>query len=115
MAFLPDTQATPETSDKLSVSEYIAIGICSILLGLIYVASIFLYINLRKRNKDASPKSDNHSMNEAEEGVIKSNPLLSINSPFKPADVTYSDSSSSDTDITPDVIPNHDNRKKTVS
>ncbi|CAH0401265.1 unnamed protein product [Chilo suppressalis] len=38
----------------LSVTEYVAIGLSSLLLGLIYVASVFLYLHIRKRRKAGS-------------------------------------------------------------
>lgn len=40
---------TSKNTDGLSTKEYIAIGACSVLLGLIYVASVFLYIHVKKR------------------------------------------------------------------
>lgn len=68
--------------DGLSTIEYVTIGISSLLLGLIYVASVFLYVHLRKRkkeydghervedddggvNKDRRIKSGNHSNNNS--------------------------------------------------
>ncbi|CAG9764282.1 unnamed protein product [Ceutorhynchus assimilis] len=101
-----------ETSegDRLSVSEYIAIGICSVLLGLIYVASIFLYLHLRKRNSARALEKgrDNNSIAAVEEGIIKNNPLLSLTHHFGPSESAYSDTNSSDTEIAPDLIQNHD-------
>ncbi|KAJ8931278.1 hypothetical protein NQ314_015845 [Rhamnusium bicolor] len=120
VAFVPDAHAATSTSESehLSVSEYVAIGICSILLGLIYVASVFLYLHLRKRNNSSSSDKsglDNQSLGTAEEGIVKSNPLLSMSSHFPTTDSTYSDTNSSDTEATPDIIQHHDDRKKHVS
>lgn len=119
MAFVPDAHSSSTSSDgdHLSVSEYIAIGVCSILLGLIYVASVFLYIHLKKRNSlESSHKNglDSQSLGAVEEGLVKNNPLLSISSHFPPTDSAYSDTNSSDTDVTPDIIQHHDDRKKHV-
>ncbi|XP_047000526.1 uncharacterized protein LOC124616267 [Schistocerca americana] len=67
----------------LSASEYVAIGVCSLLLGLVYVASVLLYLHAR-RGGGGSSKSGSSS---AELGlgaaeplepppVVKRNPLL---------------------------------------
>lgn len=104
-------------SDHLSVSEYVAIGICSVLLGLIYVASVFFYLHLKKRNSSSNEKKstvNNKSLTAAEEGIIKNNPLLSISAHFPPPDNLYSDTNSSDTDAAPDIIQQHDNRKRNM-
>lgn len=126
MAFLPDTHSSlsASTTDHLSVSEYVAIGISSILLGLIYVASVFFYLHIRRRN--AEPKSgsgssivDSKTLATAEEGIVKNNPLLSISSHFStPDNNNYSDTNSSDTDAGPDIIQHHHDvheRKKHVN
>lgn len=62
VAFSLEAHSDSEDSDgdSLSISEYVAIGICSVLLGLIYVASIFLYLHLKKRN--SSKNSDKGSI-----------------------------------------------------
>ncbi|KAG6452005.1 uncharacterized protein LOC115444741 [Manduca sexta] len=96
------------TASGLSVTEYVAIGISSLLLGLIYVASVFLFLHLRKRRKATSDggssrklqglkKRDGSLITERDivrvnnerlqilpnnmrqdDGIIKSNPLLNI-------------------------------------
>ncbi|KAJ8944956.1 hypothetical protein NQ318_013104 [Aromia moschata] len=115
VAFVSDPHGdkAPSESEHLSVSEYVAIGICSVLLGLIYVASVFLYLHLRKRNIARSDRAglESQSLGTAEEGVVKSNPLLAI-SHFAPVDSAYSDTNSSDNEATPDIIQHHDDRKK---
>lgn len=116
--FSPDAHASGTIiSGGLSVSEYIAIGICSILLGLIYVASVFLYLHLRRRRKKGSECKDVERRDEQnlspEEGVIKNNPLLGLGRHFSGPENSYSDSGSSDNDITPDILQHHeDGRKK---
>lgn len=109
--FSPDARSSDDTSAAgLTVSEYVAIGISSILLGLIYVASVFLYLHIkRKRGKnEVSPeapaknsgklkkehlkvideiKNDRgslvrNSIDTNEDGVIKNNPLLGIGRHF---------------------------------
>lgn len=96
-----------ETSNTtgLTVSEYVAIGISSLLLGLIYVASVFLYLHLKKRRKAACEESalkklkglkkpdgtiitehdiiriNNEripSLPNQDDGIIKKNPLLNV-------------------------------------
>lgn len=43
------------SSDGLSTREYIVISACTVLLGLIYVASVFLYLHVKKRkSRDSS-------------------------------------------------------------
>ncbi|XP_019881565.2 uncharacterized protein LOC109609353 [Aethina tumida] len=117
VAFFPDAHAASNSeSSHLSLSEYVAIGICSILLGLIYVASVFLYLHLKKRHasKNDVIDPDSQSLAAAEEGVVKNNPLLSMVAHFAPPDNIYSDSTSSDTDATPDILQNHDEKMKNM-
>lgn len=102
----------------MSVSEYIAIGICSVLLGLIYVASVFLYLHIRKRRGEGNKscaKRNGQTLTSTEEGVVKSNPLLGLGRHFAGVDHSYSDSNSSDTEVTaPDVLQGYEERKKNV-
>ncbi|KAB0799787.1 hypothetical protein PPYR_07667 [Photinus pyralis] len=118
VVFSADAQASEDSSNsRLSVTEYIAIGVCSILLGLIYVASVFLYLHIRRQRKGAgnSKNQGNHpGVTPVEEGIIKSNPLLGLNRHFTGVDSSYSDSGSSDTDVTPDLVQNHYDRKKNI-
>lgn len=116
--FAPDAHASnSDTSAGLTVSEYIAIGICSILLGLIYVASVFLYLHIRRRRRKEGlekdlEKIDEQSLAPGEEGIVKNNPLLSLGRHFTGPDTAFSDSGSSD-DLTPDILQHQDdNRKK---
>lgn len=112
VAFSSDPHSSSGNSNRLSVSEYVAIGTCSVLLGLIYVASVFLYVHLKKRNKESSRKSEDKNLTSAEEGVVKNNPLLSMTGHFQP-DAIYSDSTSSDPEA--DLIQHSDDKKtKTV-
>lgn len=102
----------------MSLSEYVAIGVCSVLLGLIYVASVLLYLHLRKRRKEnhaENARRETQTLTSAEEGIIKNNPLLGLGRHFSLPDNTFSDSGSSDTDVTPDIISHHEERKKNVS
>ncbi|CAK1584547.1 unnamed protein product [Parnassius mnemosyne] len=56
--FAPNAQTSGASSTSgLTVTEYVIIGISSLILGLIYVASVFLYLHIRKRRKTASDKS----------------------------------------------------------
>lgn len=54
------TSSTLATMDGLSAKEYILIAVCSLILGLIYVASVFLYIHV-KRYKTRNSGNDNDS------------------------------------------------------
>ncbi|XP_045777265.1 uncharacterized protein LOC123875468 isoform X3 [Maniola jurtina] len=105
---------TSETSSTsgLSVTEYIAIGISSLLLGLIYVASVFLYLHIKRRRKASAEdnalrklkvlrKKDGTAITEhdiirinnervqslanalgQDDGVVKKNPLLNVGRQF---------------------------------
>ncbi|KAJ2948515.1 hypothetical protein O0L34_g7766 [Tuta absoluta] len=111
--FAPNAHTAEATSTTgLSVTEYVAIGISSLLLGLIYVASVFLYLHIRKRRKAASEegndrrlkglkKKDGTAITERDiirinnervqslpnalgqdDGIVKKNPLLSLGRQF---------------------------------
>uniref|UniRef100_A0A1B0GKH4 Putative conserved plasma membrane protein n=1 Tax=Lutzomyia longipalpis TaxID=7200 RepID=A0A1B0GKH4_LUTLO len=70
--------STASNSEGLTTREYVVIGLCSLLLGLIYVASVFLYLHMKKRkNQSPSGSVSGHT--------VKNNEL-----PFPPNDqVTY--------------------------
>ncbi|KAF7277865.1 hypothetical protein GWI33_009119 [Rhynchophorus ferrugineus] len=112
VAFSLEAHSTPEhrDGDSLSVSEYVAIGISSVLLGLIYVASVFLYLHLKKRSSSKTTDQSQSDTNIAamEEGIVKNNPLLSITHHFGLSENAYSDSTNSDNDIPPDLIKHHE-------
>lgn len=58
VSFQSETQTTASTvTAGLSTKEYIAIAICSLLLGLIYVASVFLYLHVKKRKSRATAEA----------------------------------------------------------
>ncbi|CAH2264332.1 uncharacterized protein LOC120633227 [Pararge aegeria] len=111
--FAPNAHTSgTSTTSGLSVTEYIAIGISSLLLGLIYVASVFLYLHIKKRRKAARGdkalrklkvlrKKDGTAITEhdiirinnervqslanalgQDDGVIKKNPLLNVGRQF---------------------------------
>ncbi|KAL3286922.1 hypothetical protein HHI36_001407 [Cryptolaemus montrouzieri] len=106
VSFISNAQTVSGETDSLSVSEYVAIGICSVLLGLIYVASVFLYLHIRKRNRLKSGNKSNNNLNQdphalAEEGIVKSNPLLGLSAHFQPPD---SEGTLSDNDIQSDIL-----------
>lgn len=88
-------------TNGLSLSEYVAIGICSVLLGFIYVASVMLYLHIRKRRRGSSTSDDNSdkkNLSAIEEGIVKSNPLLGLGKHFSASDISFVDSASSDTE-----------------
>ncbi|XP_062544650.1 uncharacterized protein LOC134211611 [Armigeres subalbatus] len=47
-----------ESQSGLSTKEYIVIAICSLCLGLIYIASVFLYIHMKKRKRNSGDDDD---------------------------------------------------------
>ncbi|XP_021182168.3 uncharacterized protein Sha [Helicoverpa armigera] len=138
--FAPNAQTSGSSSSAgLSVSEYVAIGISSLLLGLIYVASVFLFLHIRKRRKAMSDEDGNRRKgvikkdgsiiterdivrvnNERiqalpnamgqDDGVIKKNPLLNINRQHHENKNFTSDSSNvSDSDEFCDSARSEDN------
>jgi len=69
----------------LTISELIAVAICSVLLGLMYVASILLYLHVRKGRPKGRATGDieayknplmSNGMVVGEDGLVKNNPLL---------------------------------------
>lgn len=69
VSFQSETHATAATTTVgLTTKEYIAIAICSLLLGLIYVASVFLYLHVKKRKSrnstNASPVNTTSMKND---------------------------------------------------
>ncbi|XP_072942466.1 uncharacterized protein [Epargyreus clarus] len=127
--FAPDAQTSGASNTSgLTVTEYIAIGISSLLLGLIYVASVFLYLHIRKRRRMASEegtvrrikkikKKDGTAITERDiirinnervqslpsigqdDGVIKKNPLLTVGRQFHESKTSFpSDSGSNMSD-----------------
>lgn len=123
--FSPNAHTSDTVSTSgLSVSEYVAIGISSLLLGLIYVASVFLFLHIRKRRQAASEGSDSRGLrglkkkdgstiterdivrvnNERmqtisniimhDDAVVKKNPFLVINRQYPEAKIFASDSDS---------------------
>jgi hypothetical protein len=116
-SFAADTHATDGDGRGLSVTEYIAIGVCSILLGLIYVASVFLYLHMRRRRRE---KQRDHCdgqpvhLSGPDEGVVKSNPLLATKRHPLETGSYLSDSGSccSDTDAASDIVPTSDDSNR---
>lgn len=60
------------------MTEYAAIGLSSVLLALIYVASVSLYLHSRKSKNRQAEKPEGGLTNGRDGiGVVKSNPLMS--------------------------------------
>ncbi|GLV42232.1 shavenoid [Carabus blaptoides fortunei] len=120
VVFSPDAQAS-DTSPVggLTVSEYIAIGICSVLLGLIYVSSVFLYLHIRRRKRKEGLEKEvegrDDDISAVEEGIIKNNPLLTLGRHFTAPDNTFSDSGSSDNEIAPDILQHSDESRNKLN
>ncbi|KDR11420.1 hypothetical protein L798_13424 [Zootermopsis nevadensis] len=116
-SFAADTHNADGDGRGLSVTEYIAIGVCSILLGLIYVASVFLYLHVRRRRRGDKHQDRRNGqpvhLSGADEGVVKSNPLLATKRHPLEAGSYLSDSGSccSDSDAVSDVPMSDDNNR----
>ncbi|XP_049292345.1 uncharacterized protein LOC125768558 [Anopheles funestus] len=51
-----------EQQSGLSTKEYIVIAVCSLCLGLIYIASVFLYIHMKKRKSRSGSNDDGNGL-----------------------------------------------------
>lgn len=106
--FAPDSQSSDNSKreDRLSVAEYVAITVSSVLLGLIYVASVFLYLHMRRRSRQGTKGDavENCSTVAGGEGVVKSNPLLSVPSHHFTSETLYGESSSDTDRDRPDIV-----------
>ncbi|XP_072764259.1 uncharacterized protein Sha isoform X2 [Anoplolepis gracilipes] len=76
--------STSQVSQGLSATEYIAIGLSSVILALIYVASVSLYLHSR-RVKRKSIEEANITLDGGREGggLVKNNPLLTATRHFE--------------------------------
>ncbi|XP_012525764.2 uncharacterized protein LOC105830770 isoform X2 [Monomorium pharaonis] len=76
--------STSQVSQGLSATEYTAIGLSSIILALIYVASVSLYLHSR-RTKRKSIEEANITLDGSRDGggLVKSNPLLAATRHFE--------------------------------
>ena len=69
--------ATGETTQRLSTIEYTAIGIASVLLALIYFASVSLYLHRYKARRKTTEEPEIVVTGGRDgAGVVKNNPLL---------------------------------------
>ncbi|XP_055836730.1 uncharacterized protein LOC129905304 [Episyrphus balteatus] len=84
------TSTLASTSDGImSTKEYIVIGICSLLLGLIYVSSVFLYLHMKKRKTQAQELRS--SLNDlANEINYPKNDQVTFGAPFHRNGSVYS-------------------------
>ncbi|XP_011695289.1 PREDICTED: uncharacterized protein LOC105454400 [Wasmannia auropunctata] len=76
--------STSQVSQGLSATEYTAIGLSSVILALIYVASVSLYLHSR-RAKRKSIEEANITLDGGRDGggLVKSNPLLAATRHFE--------------------------------
>lgn len=76
--------STSQVSQGLSATEYTAIGLSSVILALIYVASVSLYLHSRKAKKKSIEEA-NVTMDGGRDGggLVKSNPLLAATRHFE--------------------------------
>lgn len=84
------TTTLASTSDGMSTKEYIVIGICSLLLGLIYVSSVFLYLHMKKRKS-----RDQHHMRNSLDDLTNEinypkNDQVTFGAPFARSGSLYS-------------------------
>lgn len=69
------------TDDGLTAKEYIVIGACSLILGLIYVASVFLYLHVKKY-KSRNSNEGNSIANTVAKSDFPSNDQVSFGNGF---------------------------------
>lgn len=95
VVFAPDARSTEAavSGAGLGMDEYIAIGISSVLLGSIYVASVFLYLHLKRRRQkkedEIEQQQHQHQIQQVQplshhldKSVIKNNPLLGLSARY---------------------------------
>ncbi|XP_017038886.1 uncharacterized protein LOC108086470 [Drosophila ficusphila] len=89
--FQPANSTTlASTSDGMTMREYVVIGICSLLLGLIYVASVFLYLYMKKRKRHNSRHSLDNLTNDIN---YPKNDQVTYGAPFSRVGSIYSSNS----------------------
>lgn len=104
------TSSTLATMDGLSAKEYILIAVCSLILGLIYVASVFLYIHV-KRYKTRHSGNDNDSEGPQRKSEYQQNDEVTFGNGFNRS--SYDRSSGS---ISGAVLPDrHNNLNRNMS
>ena len=87
-----------KSQQRLSTIEYTAIGISSILLALIYIASVSLYLHSRKTKKKSLEAPEvTLTGGRRGAGLVKNNPLLGTSRHFE------SDSALSESDLGDDL------------
>ncbi|XP_061397474.1 uncharacterized protein LOC133333160, partial [Musca vetustissima] len=84
------TTTLAATSDGMSTKEYIVIGVCSLLLGLIYVSSVFLYLHMKKRKGREQPRMRNSLDDLANEINYPKNDQVTFGAPFTRSGSLYS-------------------------
>lgn len=78
------------TSDGMSTKEYIVIAVCSLLLGLIYVSSVFLYLHMKKRKNNEQTHSRNSLDDLNNEINYPKNDQVTFGAPFTRSGSLYS-------------------------
>lgn len=70
--------STSQVSQGLSAIEYTAIGLSSVILALIYVASVSLYLHSKKTKRKSIEEADVtlDGGRDGSGGLVKNNPLL---------------------------------------
>lgn len=72
--------STSQVSQGLSATEYTAIGLSSVILALIYVASVSLYLHSRRAKRKSIEEAN---ITRDGGGLVKSNPLLAATRHFE--------------------------------
>ncbi|XP_053973717.1 uncharacterized protein LOC128873840 [Hylaeus volcanicus] len=76
--------STTQLTQGLSTTEYTAIGLSSVILALIYIASVSLYLHSKKaRRKIIEEPELNLSPGREVSGLVKNNPLLAASRHFE--------------------------------
>ncbi|XP_067217394.1 uncharacterized protein sha isoform X2 [Linepithema humile] len=94
--------STSQVSQGLSATEYIAIGLSSVILALIYIASVSLYLHSR-RAKRKSIEEANITLDGGRDGsgLVKNNPLLTATRHFE----SDTNSGLTESDLGDDLAP----------
>lgn len=75
--------STVQVTQGLSATEYIAIGLSSVVLALIYVASVSLYLHSRRAKRKSIEETSVTLDGGRDGGLVKSNPLLAASRHFE--------------------------------
>lgn len=105
------TSSTLASIDGLSAKEYILIAVCSLILGLIYVASVFLYIHV-KRYKSRGSGNDTDNNGSQRKSEYQQNDEVTFGNGFNRSSYDRSSGSITGAGVLPD---RHKNLNRNMS